>query len=464
MKGDHSHELVSICRSLEQASQFAANDTQKRFLDQYVRSFESGDLEIYKESQRTWVKDTAPRVENIFGFVERYRDPFGIRAEFEGLVAISDPEETKLLTRLVEDSPTFIKQLPWAQGTSENNGKGPFEKALLEPPDFSSIHTLAYCSSVIYSGINLPSYNDIRQGCDFKNVIIANRMTAESKSSDISPFVDAAEASIFQKHKYPTMYIWIVLHELLGHGTGKLICEEERGNFNFDFEHPPIDPLAKEPIHSWYRLGQTLTGVFADLAPTVEECRADLVGAYLKDSKALLALFGFDASSKISPNDITYNVYLQLGVKGIRGLQNFNIDGDRWGQAQSRAHFAMLKCLLRDGNGFMKIDCDGAHDQLTVRVDRSRIISDGKPALARMLLKLHMYRCTANVKSCRTYYEDLSRVDGEYLEWRRIVLAKKQPRMVFVQANTFIDGDQVILKEYEPTQEGVVQSWAERGL
>ena len=83
-----------------------------------------------------------PRVENIFGYVEPYRDPYGIRAEFEGLVAISDPEETRALTKLVEHSATFIRRLPWADGDSlENDGKGPFEKALFEPPDFTSIHS-----------------------------------------------------------------------------------------------------------------------------------------------------------------------------------------------------------------------------------------------------------------------------------------------------------------------------------
>ncbi|KAL8855986.1 MAG: hypothetical protein Q9178_007356 [Gyalolechia marmorata] len=464
VKGDHAHELTAVCQNLREASKFAANEKQEKFLEQYIASFESGDLEVYKESQKSWIKDTAPRVENVFGFVEPYRDPFGIRAEFEGLVAISDAGETKLLSRLVEESSKFIKQLPWAQGFSDNNGKGPFEKSLFEPPDFSSIHALAYCSSIIFGGINLPNYNDIRQDCGFKNVIIANRMTAESNTSAICPFIDPSEASTFQKHKYPAYYVWVVLHELLGHGTGKMMCEGAHGTLNFDIEHPPINPLTGEPISLWYRPGQTWTGVFADLATTVDECRAELVGAFLMDNKELLSLFGFDSSSGISAEDITYNVYLQLGVDGLGGLQNYNVEADSWGQAHSRAHFAMLKCLLRDGKGFMQIDCNSSGDELQVRVDRSRIFSDGKPALAGMLLELHMYRCTADVQSCRSYYEELSKVDGEYLEWRRIVLVKMPPKWVFVQPNTSLDGNEVILKEYEPTPEGVIQSWTERGL
>ena len=170
-RGDHSEELTKICVSLLEARKFVANQKQADFLSQYVESFKTENLETYRISLRTWIKDKSPRVENIFGFVEPYRDPHGTRAEFEGLVAIMDLEETRRLTKLVEHSSTFIKRLPWAGG-SENDGKGPFEKALFEPPDFTSIHcrsnrssseltkrraALAYCSSIIFPGINLPN-------------------------------------------------------------------------------------------------------------------------------------------------------------------------------------------------------------------------------------------------------------------------------------------------------------------
>jgi dipeptidyl-peptidase-3 len=121
-----------------------------------------------------------------------------------------------------------------------------------------------------------------------------------------------------------------------------------------------------------------------------------------------------------------------------------------------------LKCLLTDAGDFATVDCNPQQQQLIVRIDRAKIRSHAKPALGRMLLRLHMYRSTADVKSCRDYYEDLSKVDSVYLEWRDVVLAQRQPRWVFVQANTFLQGDEVILKEYDATPRGVIQSWAER--
>lgn len=383
VKGDHCDELTAICDSLNQAAQYAAYPRQRQFLEQYQQSFRSGSLEAYKASQVIWIKDTNPSVENIFGFVEPYRDPYGIRAEFEGLVAISDREETKLLTQLVQKSSNFIRRLPWAQGTSENDGKGPFEKALFDPPDFTSIHALAYCSSIIFPGINLPNYNDIRQQHGFKNVIIANKMSAESDETQLSPFVEPSEAARFQRHKYPAYYIWVVLHELLGHGTGKMMAEED-GRYNFNATSPPINPLDEQPITSWYHSGQTWTGVFGDLATTVDECRAELVGAYLMDEPDLLELFGYTSTSEITAQDLTYNIYVQLGVDGLRGLQNYNLEASKWGQAHSRAHFAILKCLLADGNGFMTIDCTAP------KIKSLSVLTDHKSFL---MANRHLAKC-----------------------------------------------------------------------
>ena len=139
-RGDHSSSLERVCAELSEAAKYAANDKQRAVLHAYIESFRAGSLDTYRDSLRLWVQDKAPRVENILGFVEPYRDPHGTRSEFEGLVAIADDKETALLARLVEHSARFIRRLPWAVVAVENDGKGPFEKNLFEPPDFSSIH------------------------------------------------------------------------------------------------------------------------------------------------------------------------------------------------------------------------------------------------------------------------------------------------------------------------------------
>lgn len=125
----------------------------------------------------------------------------------------------------------------------------------------------------------------------------------------------------------------------------------------------------------------------------------------------------------------------------------------------------MFKCLLAAGDGFMSIDHDRVLSTVTVHVDKLKISTHGKPALRDLLLRLHLYRCTADVTACRAFYEPLTAPDEKFLEWRQIMLVNQEPKRVFVQANTFLQDDgQVSIKEYDATIEGLIQSWAERDV
>ena len=308
-------------------------------------------------------------------------------------------------------------------------------------------------------------FNDIRQDVGFKNAMISNQIAAEYSADRKDPaFIDPSEAELYLTADYDAFYIWVVLHELLGHGTSKLLTEYGDGTYNFDTANPPISPLTGKPIATWYKPGQSWTGVFGDLATSLDECRAECVGAYLMDDEKLLRLFGFD-ETKMSPADITYTVYLQVGTAGLRALENYIEDDQKWGQAHSRAHFAMFHVLLDAGDDFLRVRHETATDTLTVHIDRSKLLTHVKPAIGKLLLRLHIYRCTADVVACREYFEDLTRVEGIFAAWRKIVIKNKKPRQILVQANTFLSEDgSVILKEYEPTVKGMIQSWAERGI
>lgn len=119
---------------------------------------------------------------------------------------------------------------------------------------------------------------------------------------------------------------------------------------------------------------------------------------------------------------------------------------------------------MRDGDGVITVEHDLSAETVHVRVDRSKIISHGKPSLGRMLCSIHVWRCIADVDSCREFYEPLSGVDGEYEAWRRIVTSKSEPRWKFVQPNTVLVDGQAELKLYEQSNEGIIQSFAERAV
>jgi dipeptidyl-peptidase-3 len=139
--GDHAKTLERIVEYFTKASAHVDNPAQAKYIEEYKQHFLTGNLELHKDSQRTWVKDRKPAVEMMFGFVEPYRDPYGTRAEFEGIVSIVDAEATKVLDGMVAASEIFIPLLPCVQGQQDVGGRnGPFEKDLPELPDFTAIH------------------------------------------------------------------------------------------------------------------------------------------------------------------------------------------------------------------------------------------------------------------------------------------------------------------------------------
>ncbi|KAG8421618.1 hypothetical protein J3458_003484 [Metarhizium acridum] len=109
--GHHAAGMSKICFHLDEAAKYVSNARQADILAEYIECFSTGSLEAYRNPQKSWVADIFPRVETILGFVEPYGDPYGVRAEWEGVVCIPDPDETYKLKALVEKSTMFIRSI-----------------------------------------------------------------------------------------------------------------------------------------------------------------------------------------------------------------------------------------------------------------------------------------------------------------------------------------------------------------
>ena len=138
IKGDFSTEMTAITHHMQEALKYVANENQEKMLKAYVESFKTGSIDAHKESQRHWIRDIGPVVETNIGFIETYRDPAGVRAEWEGFVAVVNKEMTKKFEALVNGAAGFIPRLPWSQD---------FEKDAFLKPDFTSLEVLTFATS-----------------------------------------------------------------------------------------------------------------------------------------------------------------------------------------------------------------------------------------------------------------------------------------------------------------------------
>jgi len=290
-------------------------------------------------------------------------------------------------------------------------------------------------------------------------------MSANRNSPGASIYLHPSDGDLYRQNLHTIRFVATVIHELLGHGTGKLLSETTPGVFNFDATNPPLSPLTNRKVESCYRPNETYWSIFEDIANSVEECRAILMSAYLIDNTEILAIFGYGGYSALTADDLVYLSYLHLGVEGLRSLEHYNPDTKQWSQAHSQAYFAIFKHLLNVGNGVMTVHHDANTSAIHVTVDRSKILAHGKLALGHMVCNLHIWRCTADVEACRPFYESLTSVEGVYEAWRQVVATRPERRAKFVQGNTkllYTVKGGAECKEYEESDEGIIQSWVDR--
>ncbi|ORZ19820.1 dipeptidyl peptidase III [Absidia repens] len=449
--GDFHEQMAKVAENIKASIPVAANNNQENMLKSYHDSFASGSIEEHMESQRHWLRDINPLVETNIGFIESYRDPQGVRAEWEGFVAMVNKKQTEKFNNLVNQAPVFVSRLPWPDT---------FERDSINKPDFTSLEVLSFATCGVPAGINIPNYSQVTQKLGSKNVSLGNVISASSPGEQF-PFIVPSDLDLYRTLRNAAFEVQVGTHEL-GHGTGKVFNEDADGKYDFDLQRV-IHPFTNQPLTSWYKSGQTFNSVFGGIASSYEECRAECIALVLSPDNDILKIFGYEGQKA---EDILYVMYLNMARAGLAALEFYDPVAKKWGQAHMQARYAITNIMLEAGQGFLSINNvkdDQGDATLEIRLDREKIRSVGRPAVAKFLEKLQVYKATADVEKGNALYVKATSVPDDWISMRDTVIRNKQPRKVFVQGNTSVDANgQVLLKEYDASPVGMIQSYIER--
>lgn len=447
---DHQNELKEIVKYLHMAIPYA-NSTQQKMINSYMWHFKYGNINDHKESQKIWVTDKGPAVETNIGFIENYRDPSGIRSEFESFVSIVDKEKTKKFKRLVDNSNTFIQMLPWNQRYGST-----FEKDTFLAPDFTALDVVTFVTSGLPAGINIPNYDEIRQTIGFKNVSLDNVIRTGYKTTELPKYLSVADGQIYNTYAEKAFAIDVAGHELFGHGSGKLFTELS-GQFNFDTNL--INPITNQQISTWYKDGETWSSKFGKLSSSYEECRAECVGLFLASFPEIHQVFEYPGEEF---EDISYTSWLWMIRAGILGISAYNLDKKEFTQAHSRARYVIYKVL--EEASVLKIEFNELENDFIINVNRELIPTVGLSALTDFLVKLNIFKATADYENAKILFDQYSFVSDYNLKIKEICENNQKPRTMYIQPTLKLAHNNVEYVKYNNQPIDFIKSFLDKNI
>jgi dipeptidyl-peptidase-3 len=245
--GLYARELANAIRILEKAKPYA-DEAQQKVLADLIRYYQTGSPADWRQFNIDWVRDNS-RVDFTNGFIEVYKDARGMKGASQAYVTVNDETLDKLMKTFAANAAYFERHAPWLDKYKLSNPHPPAAKAveaLIETGDFD----------VMTIGENLPNEAEIHDKFGSKSFIFTGSMrafaAAQGEKIALGFAYSPEEVERAIKYRDQASNILVALHEIIGHGSGKL------------------DPkLTHEPAY-----------YIKEYYSTLEEARADLMALW----------------------------------------------------------------------------------------------------------------------------------------------------------------------------------------
>lgn len=226
--GLYSTYLKKANECFEKARSYA-EPAQSAAIAHLIRFYQTGNYADWVAFGTAWVQNDAT-VDFDNGFIEVYRDVRGAKGSSQSFVTITDKKVTTAMKQLAENAGYFEEKAPWDAKYKRTDFKLPVVKAvetLVETGDFN-VSTI---------GDNLPNENEIHEKYGSKNFLFMGSKRALEEASGQAATAEfassAAEVERAAKYGTEASDLLVALHEVIGHGSGKLSPRVSAGAQSF---------------------------------------------------------------------------------------------------------------------------------------------------------------------------------------------------------------------------------------
>ena len=174
-------------------------------------------MQDWLQFDRSWVRNNSP-VDFENGFIEVYRDARGAKAASESFVSITGAKLSNAMLKIAANAEYFEDRAPWL---------AEYRKQGVTPPIAMAVESVVEAGilRVGVGGKNLPNEDEIREQIGTKNFFLMSNVRALEGVRGASALEDAsspAEIARYRKYGGTAGELYVSLHEVIGHASGKV--------------------------------------------------------------------------------------------------------------------------------------------------------------------------------------------------------------------------------------------------
>jgi len=329
-----------------QKARAVAEPGQDVVIDALIRYYQTGDPADWIRFGIGWVGNNPP-VDFANGFIEVYRDARAAKGTSQSFVTITDQKMNHLMTTLAANAQYFEDRAPWLAQYKKQGVKPPLAKAVETVVETGDFHV----STV---GDNLPNENEVREKYGSKSFLFTGSSRSINAARGFSALEEFAatpeEIALGKKYGQEASDLMTALHEIIGHGSGKL--------------NPKFANGTESVLKEYYS--------------ALEEARADLMALWNATDPKLREL------SLISSPDVAKAMYNRSVSVALTQLQA-NPKGDTLEEDHQRNRQLIVNYVMDKTGAIQKVERNGKTYLLLKDFDKMR---QGVGALLAELMRI----------------------------------------------------------------------------